>query len=265
MVWNGGDRDRNSRRGGQVSLTSHELGWNKDGPGADVGNRGVGLPKEENEEGVPSGLGDEIEGILAKVIHQSVQEKSAQQRALDVRREVVFKKIAEAGSEKFSPGGDGMVVLRNRLSQAGKARISEAESMADLAIRCGDFESPLLWHVVIDQGNVLLWKGYIVGYWVGSGDGRRVVPKRLLRRWMFDGVEVIVRMVASGWFLALVDGPRGKTVGLSSDGSPMDAVRCAIESACDLYFSSDDRVSSVLDVWFSELTKEEVMAINSAW
>lgn len=195
-----------------------------------------------------------VDQMIADVRRATVAKQTQRQEMINRRREKALYCIGEAAEKHglFS-GQDKEVVEKqkdlvfDRLFQAKKARVSEAEAMGQLAETVGDFDSPLLfWEIRSTDSNmgngrgakqdsrgedgVLLWKGYVVARRVCriracvSFDGLREGSGEPEERRIY--LDLNVRRACSGGYVASAHADGGTAVGFSGgeEGTPDNAM-----------------------------------------
>jgi hypothetical protein len=192
-------------------------------------------------------------GIVDKMIRDAgsqAKSKDAHRRAkLESRRAAALKRIGDAA------GKHDLNLAQNRtderrlydcLYNAQRARISQAEAMAEMAECCGDFESDLYWWE-IKAKDTMLWKGYVIdskkAFTYSSGNPRH-------------SVRVTVRRMTNGGYIAECRGGANVSLGrsLGDDATERDAAHAAyhaylvgfmgVDVAADDFVELLDRVLS---------------------
>jgi hypothetical protein len=206
----------------------------------------------------------EIDKLINAVRSRKNEDKEKRQVEMDRRRNEVLRRIGQAARDcgllekqdknEVSSAED---MLYDALDRANRVRISQAESMADLAELMADFESePYWWEIKNKDGNTV-WKGYAFkecvhhDFWV-SHDGRFLGGDE-------SGVEisVLVRRTCQGSYVASVKAESGVSIGISAGAQA--SVKAAFLSAYIAFFVGVCKQSIVADDVPAELVKKFVV------
>jgi hypothetical protein len=148
-----------------------------------------------------------IEDLISRVRARASRERHGhrtQQEIIEQRRETAMRRIGQAAIDHDLPVGQDLGVdkqMERRLYQAQKARVSEAEAMADLAEHNGDIVSELEWRDLQTRRGATIWRGYVVRRRAARCRGRFTE----LGQWSMGGpiyVDVCVRLACYGAYLA---------------------------------------------------------------
>lgn len=104
-----------------------------------------------------------IDTMIAKVRDSAQARQRERREELERRRTDALRRIGQAVVDHGLPiaqSYEAEAMLSARLREAQRARISEAEAMADLAEFDGDLSSELYWWEVKTDEGTILWKGY---------------------------------------------------------------------------------------------------------
>jgi len=197
-----------------------------------------------------------IDKMIATVRKDHLSQKQARQQKLEDRRNTALTRIGQAVIAHELPLGQSTDLeyrLKARLRQAQRARISEAEAMADLAEFNGDLDSPLHWWELKNKKESVLWKGYVVD--------ERLARIRFTVEFE-DGVDrlldINVRRACKGEIVAslYVEGNGVESVGASSGKKA--SVREAVVNAYEGFVN--EHVDELFD---SEIPGELLEGIDS--
>jgi hypothetical protein len=186
-----------------------------------------------------------IDTMIAKVRDRAQARQRERREELERRRTEALRRIGQAVVDHGLPiaqSADLEAMLAARLQEAQRARISEAEAMADLAEFEGDLDSDLYWWEVKTSEGTILWKGYTkylrlarVRFSV-SDDGRKMVYASDYSYQHSVHMDVNVRRACYGAIVAslYVSGEGVGSVGVSE--GPGASVESAVVEAYLAYF-----------------------------
>jgi len=170
-----------------------------------------------------------IEQMISNAKSSQLSEKQKREQELEDRRDAALKRIGKAALAFLDferDSGHSDRILKQRMNDAMRVRISQAEAMATLAER-GDFISELMWRDISDRGHTL-WKGYVLR--------RRVGRVKIDQQGFW--VDIGVRMIAEGGYVAeaFADAPRlaGRVITGMSPQSALEAAQGAYRAAIEV-------------------------------
>lgn len=182
-------------------------------------------------------MNSKIAEMVGDLQDQAQKKKRQAQEELDRRRSDALVKIGQA-AEKHGLDMSASIteeMVRERMRYAQALRISQAESVAQLAFDRGDFTSEVAWWDLKAPGagerDSSLWKGYVVRepvlkarFWVDAFGAETHGQAA-----QADDIKIEARYACEGIYVACVEGDAGVCVGFSKgkDKSPADAVEAA--------------------------------------